>query len=175
MSIAANLLPEFDAEFANTRKLLALVHDDHLTWKPHEKSMALGRLAWHVSDFPEWCLLTFSRDFLHFTEEVAATMMNWRGKTRADILARFDADLPKARTALAAASDAAMAQPWKLEWAGQIVIDEPRESVYRKYTVSHMVHHRAQLGVYLRLLGVPIPGFYGPSADEMPAVEAAAV
>jgi uncharacterized damage-inducible protein DinB len=175
MSLATKLLPEFDTEFAHTRKLLVLVPDGHLAWKPHEKSMELGRLAWHASDFPEWCLMTFSKDFLQFTQEDAATMMNWRGKTRADMLARFDADLPKARAALAATSDAAMAQPWKMEWAGQVVIDEPREDVYRKYTISHMVHHRAQLGVYLRLLGIPIPGFYGPSADEMPPVEAIAV
>ena len=166
MTIAAKLLPAFDEEFANTRKLLALVPDDKLTWKPHEKSMALGRLAWHVADFPEWCTMTFTKPGFAMTEEDAANMPTWKGKTRADILARFDAELPKARAALAASTDEDMAHRWTMEWGGQTIIDDAREDVYRKWSMHHMIHHRAQLGVYLRLLGVPIPGFYGPSADE---------
>lgn len=169
MTIAAKLLPAFDEEFAGSRKLLVLVPDDKLTWKPHEKSMELGRLAWHLSDFPEWCVMTFTQDSFQMTEEAAASMGGWKGKTRADMLARFDADLPKARAALAAATDAEMSHRWTMEWGGQTIIDEPREDVFRKWSLHHMIHHRAQLGVYLRLLGIPIPGFYGPSADEMPA------
>jgi uncharacterized damage-inducible protein DinB len=166
-TIAETLLPEFDAEFANTRKLIALVPDDNLTWKPHEKSMELGRLAWHITDFPSWCLDTISKDGLSFTDEDGAKMMGgWKGKTRDEMLARLDADLAKARPALAAASDEALAVQWKMTWNGYPIIDEPRLDVYRKWVINHMVHHRAQLGVYLRLLNVPIPGFYGPSADE---------
>ena len=168
MTIAEKLLPEFDEEFATTRKFLALVPDYKLTWKPHEKSMELGRLAWHISDFPEWCRETLDKDVLSMTPEGDAKARHeWEGKTRADMLARFDRDLPGARAALANASDAALAHPWKMEWAGQTFIDSPREDVLRKWTLNHMIHHRAQLGVYFRLNGIPIPGSYGPSADEM--------
>lgn len=166
-TIAESLLPEFDTEYGNTRKFLALVPDDKLTWKPHEKSMELGRLAWHVSDLPGWCTHTFTQDVLRFSDEDGAKMMGaWKGKTREDMLAHFDAEVEKARPALASASDEAMETHWKMEWNGTPIIDEPRADVYRKWVVNHMIHHRAQLGVYLRLLDIPIPGCYGPSADE---------
>lgn len=169
MAISEKLLPEFDEEFATTRKFLALVPDDKLAWKPHEKSMELGRLAWHISDFPEWCRDIVKKDVLSMTQEDAAKAAREReGKTRADMLARFDHDLPEARAALENLSDADLARPWKMEWAGQLIIDSPREQVLRKWALNHMIHHRAQLGVYLRLNNIPIPGSYGPSADEMP-------
>ena|SRR5579864_5196828 len=168
MSIAAKLLPEFDEEFAGTRKFLELVPDDKLTWKPHGKSMELGRLAWHLTDFPEWCRDTFKQDSFKMTEEDGARAMHgWKGKRSADMLARFDRDLSEARAMLAKASDADLAHNWKMEWGGQVVIDSPREQVLRKWVLNHMIHHRAQLGVYLRLNGIAIPGMYGPSADEM--------
>jgi uncharacterized damage-inducible protein DinB len=166
-TIAEQLLPEFDVEYGNTRKFLALVPDDKVTWKPHEKSMELGRLAWHLSDFPSWCKGTFDQDVMTFTDADGEKMKGaWQNKTHEDMLARFDTDLAGARAALAAASDEAMARHWKFEWNGQAMIDEPRYDVYRKWVINHMVHHRAQLGVYLRLLDVAIPGCYGPSADE---------
>lgn len=175
MTIAQELLREFDEEFAKTRKFLVLVPDAKLTWKPHEKSMELGRLAWHLSEFPEWAILTFSKSRHAMTREDGEKMMNgWKGMVREDMLARFDGDLPLARAVLANASDAELAQHWTLVWEGQTVIDEPRLDVYRRYTISHMVHHRAQFGVYLRLLGIAIPGCYGPSADDMVAETAAA-
>jgi len=164
---AESLLSEFDTEFGNTRKFLALVPDDRLTWKPHEKSMELGRLAWHISDLASWCSHTFTSDTLSFTDADGAGMRDaWKSKARADMLAHFDADLATARAALASASDEALAARWKMEWNGAPIIDEPRYDVYRKWVVNHMIHHRAQLGVYLRLLDIPIPGCYGPSADE---------
>lgn len=166
-TIVEQLLPEFETEYGNTRKFLALVPDDKITWKPHEKSMELGRLAWHLSDFPSWCAHVFDRDVLAFKSEDGAQMKRaWEGKTHEQMLARFDADFQDARAALAATNDDAMTHHWKFEWDGQAMIDEPRSDVYRKWVINHMVHHRAQLGVYLRLLGVPIPGCYGPSADE---------
>lgn len=167
MSIAGKLLPEFDEEFVNTRKFLALVPDDKLMWKPHEKSMELGRLAWHIVDFPEWCRDTLKQDGVKFSEADGEAMMNgWKGKTRADMLSKFDSILGEARSALENASDADMTKHWTMEWAGQVVVDSPREDVLRKWVMNHMVHHRAQLGVYLRLNNIPIPGVYGPSADE---------
>jgi len=168
MSISEKLLSEFDEEFASTRKFLELVPDDKLTWKPHEKSMELGRLAWHLCDFPEWCRDIYRQDFLRMTEEDGAKARDgWKGKKRADMVARFDLALPEARAVLAKAGEADMAHHWKMEWAGQVIIDSPREQVLRKWVLNHMVHHRAQLGVYLRLNNIPIPGVYGPSADEM--------
>jgi len=168
MTVAEKLLPEFDTEYANTRKFLALVPDDKLTWKPHEKSMELGRLAWHVADFPSWCADTLKSDELKFTTEDGEKMKkDWHGKTREQMLARFDKDLKDARAALLATSDNAMDHNWKMEWDGQPIIDEPRIDVYRKWVINHMIHHRAQLGVYFRLNGIPVPGCYGPSADEM--------
>ena len=168
MSVSEKLLAEFDDEFGGTRKFLELVPDDKLTWKPHEKSMELGRLAWHITDFPEWCRDTFKTDFLKLTEEDGAKAMHgWKDKKRANMLARFDHDLPEARKMLANARDADMAHHWKMEWGGQIIIDSPREQVFRKWVMNHMIHHRAQLGVYLRLNAIAIPGMYGPSADEM--------
>jgi uncharacterized damage-inducible protein DinB len=168
MTIAEKMLPEFDEEMGITRKFLALVPDDRLLWKPHEKSMEMGRLAWHLADFPEWAAITLTTD--HFAmqpEEGNDAKRGWQGRTRPEMLARFDADVAKARAALAAASDADMAHRWRMEWGGRTVVDDPREDVYRKWALRHMIHHRAQLGVYLRMLGIGIPGCYGPSADEM--------
>jgi uncharacterized damage-inducible protein DinB len=175
MPAGEKLLREFDEEFANSRRFLSAVPDEHLLWKPHEKSMELGRLAWHLSDFPDWTAMTFTRDVLQWADKDAEEAAHgWKGKTRAQMLARFDADLPRARAALAAATDDQMTRRWKMEWAGQTMIDDPREDVYRKWAMNHMVHHRAQLGVYFRLLGVAVPGCYGPSADEMTAEPAVA-
>ena len=169
MSVSEAALLEFDEEFASTRKFLELVPDDKLTWKPHEKSMELGRLAWHIADFPEWCRDTFKHDFMRLTEEDGAKAMHgWKDKKRAEILERFDRDLTEARAMLAKASDADLARHWKMEWGGQVIIDSPREQVLRKWVMNHMIHHRAQLGVYFRLIGIALPGVYGPSADEMP-------
>jgi uncharacterized damage-inducible protein DinB len=168
MTTAEKLLPEFDQEFGLTRKFLDLVPDDKLTWKPHEKSMELGRLAWHIADFPEWCRSTLANDILKMTEEDGDKARDeWRDKTRADMLSRFDRDLPGARAAVQKATEADMAHHWKMEWAGQTIIDSPRDEVYRKWVMNHMIHHRAQLGVYFRLNGIAIPGSYGPSADEI--------
>ncbi len=168
-SIAEQLLPEFDMEFGNTRKFLALVPDDKLTFKPHPKSAPLGSLAWHLANFGDWCKETLKKDVLTFTDADAAKMKGeWEGKTREQMLAKFDADVQQAREALTATPDEAWPKHWKFEWNGAPMIDEPRYDVYRKMVVNHMVHHRAQLGVYLRLNDIAIPGCYGPSADEMP-------
>lgn len=167
MSLAEKMLPEFDEEFANTRKFLVLVPDDKLTWKPHPKSMELGRLAWHLSDFPSWVSSTLTQDSIAFKAEDGARMASeWKGKSREQMMARFDADLKVARSALLATPDEAWEQRWKMEWDGHIVIDSPRLNVYRKWSVAHQAHHRAQFGLYLRLNDIPIPGVYGPSADD---------
>ncbi|HEX3940396.1 MAG TPA: DinB family protein [Acidobacteriaceae bacterium] len=169
MSIAKKFSKESDEEFANTRKFLDLVPDEKLGWKPHEKSTELGRLAWHLADFPNWALCALDRDrFAMTAEDGQKAYVEWKGKTRADMLAKFDKDLAAAQSVLAKTSDEAMLAPWKMEWQGQTVVDAPREEVLRKWVFNHMIHHRAQLGVYLRLNNIRIPGCYGPSADEIP-------
>jgi uncharacterized damage-inducible protein DinB len=168
MSIAEKLLPEFDREFATTRKFLALVPDDKLGWKPHAKSMELGRLAWHTSDFPGYALSVASTPkFSVRLEDLPKRRTAWVGKTRDAILERFDADLKAAREALLVVPDAAWDDQWTLEFGGQVVVNDAKSAVYRMVVMSHMIHHRAQLGLYLRLNEIPIPGTYGPSADEM--------
>jgi len=169
MSLARSLMPEFEMEFAKTRKMLELVPDDKLGWKPHEKSMELGRLAWHVSDFPGWCRDVLTKPGLSISAEDAEKFRDeWKGKTRAEIVARFDKDFAEAKAALEASGDEDWMIHWKMEWMGQTVVNEPRRAIYRGMVLNHMIHHRAQLGLYLRLLDIPIPGLYGPSADEMP-------
>jgi uncharacterized damage-inducible protein DinB len=167
MTTTETLLREFDFEFPATRKFLAVIPDDKLTWKPHEKSMELGRLAWHLSDFPDWLTNTVTKDELILNPEDFPKMRNlWKGKTREAILARFDADSRVARENLSAVPEEAWPRNWKMEAGGQTWLDEPRIDVYRKWVISHQAHHRAQFGLYLRLNGIPIPGVYGPSADE---------
>jgi len=175
VTVAEKLLPEFDEEFATTRKFLALVPNDKLLWRPHDKSMELGRLAWHLADFPEWCLATLQQNPFRMTEADAENYTHgWEGKTRLAILAKFDAGLPAARAALAATPDAKMTERWTMEWSGQTLIDLLRVDALDKWTFRHMIHHRAQFGVYLRILNIAIPGCYGPSADEMEPVPAVA-
>ena len=170
MKVSETLLPEFDEEMANTRKFLELVPDEKLGWKPHEKSMPLGQLAWHVAEMPAWCCSTLKQDSLSLTQEDGQKMAAERaGKGRKEMLSGFDENVQDARTRLAALDEAALAANWKMIWGGQTIIDMPREQVLRKWVMNHLVHHRAQLGVYLRLNGVAIPGVYGPSADEMPS------
>lgn len=168
MSIAEKLLPEFDREFATTRKFLALIPDDKLTWKPHAKSMELGRLAWHVSDFPGYALSVTSQPGISVKlEDLPKRRSAWVGKNRTAILERFDNDLKAGREALQAIPDTAWGDHWKLEFGGQTVFDNGRLTAFRMIAMNHMIHHRAQLGLYLRLNDIPIPGTYGPSADEM--------
>jgi uncharacterized damage-inducible protein DinB len=167
VSMTEQLLREFDFEFPATRKFLALVPDDKLSWKPHEKSMQLGRLAWHLSDFASWATDVIVKDCLIFNHEDLGHMAGkWKDKDRAAILARFDTDVKIARGCLATAGDA-WEQHWRMGVGNEVWIDEPRIDVYRKMVISHQAHHRAQLGVYFRMNGIPIPGVYGPSADEV--------
>lgn len=167
MSVTDKLLPEFDREFANTRKFLALVPDDRLTWKPHAKSMEMGRLAWHVSDFPEFAFNVVTKPGLSFgVEDSKKRSTAWVGKTRAAIVERFDQNLKAAREAVLGASDDTWDDRWQLSFSGQLVVDDSRAAVYRLVVMNHMIHHRAQLGLYLRLNEIAIPGVYGPSADE---------
>lgn len=166
MSISQTLLPEFDQEMTSTRKLLACVPDDKLDYKPHEKSMALGRLAGHVAELPSWASHTIALDELDITPKPGADFKAYAAPSREDLLNTFDKNVAEARKALEGASDEHLAKIWKLIFQGKSVIAMPRASVLRFVVMNHLIHHRAQLGVYLRLNDVAIPGMYGPSADE---------
>jgi uncharacterized damage-inducible protein DinB len=163
MPIAQMLLPEFDQEMASTRKMLEIVPEDKLDYKPHERSMTLGRLAGHVAEMPGWIATTIRTESLDLTPG----MTPYVPKSRQELLEGFDKQVAEARALLAGASDEDMAKTWALTFAGKPVFSMPRAAVVRTSGMNHLIHHRAQLGVYLRLNNVEIPGMYGPSADEM--------
>lgn len=157
------LLVEFQQEAANTRKLLALVPTDNLEYKPHEKSMSLGRLSIHVAEIAGWwkeCLINDELDFAKedFTPKVF--------ETNAALLAYYDDLVSKAETILHEVADEEFSKPWTMRNGEQIYFTMPKAAVVRTWCLNHWYHHRAQLGVYLRLLNIPVPGVYGPSADD---------
>lgn len=162
MPFSQTLLPEFDEETQNTRKLLACVPDGKFDYQPHEKSMTLGRLASHVAELPSWTAFTLDRDVLElgpdFKPEVATN--------RAELLSTFEKGTAEAREKIVKATDEDWAKIWTFKWAGKTVLEMPRSNVMRSVIMNHLIHHRAQLGVFLRLNDVLIPGMYGPSADE---------
>jgi len=163
MPIAQMLLPEFNQEMANTRKMLERVPDGKFDYKPHEKSMKLGRLAAHTAEVPSWVTGTLRTERMDFTGDEKP----FSPTTRKEILDAFDKYVVEAREALSKATDEDLAKTWTLTYKGQQVFAMPRSAVLRTMILSHLIHHRAQLGVYLRMNNIEIPGMYGPSADEM--------
>ena len=165
VSLAEVLLPEFDEEMASTRRLLSCVPDGKTTWQPHEKSMSLGRLATHVAELAGRAPEILTKD--EWDPRPPGVPVQPRVlDSRAGILELFDKGAKVARQALAAASDADFARTWVMKRGGTPVYTGTRFNAYRRIAMNHLVHHRAQLGVFLRLNGVPIPGMYGPSADD---------
>ncbi|MGA2580641.1 MAG: DinB family protein [Bryobacteraceae bacterium] len=160
------LLTEFDHEMANTRKALARVPEDKFGWKPHEKSMTLGRLATHIAEMPGWVSTTLESESFDFAPPGAPAYQPKTAGSRAEILELFDKNAAAARTALSGASDAQLMVPWTLLAGGKAVFSMPRVAVLRSMVMNHTIHHRGQLVVYLRLNDVPVPALYGPSADE---------
>jgi uncharacterized damage-inducible protein DinB len=161
--ISTALLPEFDAEMANTRKILERVPDGKFDYKPHEKSMTLGRLASHVAEMPNWASHTIQMEVLEMTPD----QKPYLASSKDQLVADFDKYVTEARALIAGASDEDLHKIWTFRWQGKDVMSMPRVAVLRGVVMNHMIHHRAQLGVYLRLNEVEIPGMYGPSADEM--------
>jgi len=162
MPISEMLLPEFDQEMANTRKILERVPEDKLSYKPHEKSMTLGRLAGHVAELPSWVAHTLKVEVL----ELQPGQQAFSPKSSRELLDKFDESTKEARETISGASDEELRKTWTMNYAGKTVLSMPRSAVLRTVVMNHLIHHRAQLGVYLRLLDVEIPGMYGPSADE---------
>jgi uncharacterized damage-inducible protein DinB len=169
MPFSQTLLPEFDEEMKNTRKILECVPDGKFDYKPHAKSMTLGGLATHVAGLPSWTTFTLDTEELNLTPDFKQEV----GNSRAELLAMFDKNVASAREKIGAASDEDWKVIWTLKVSGKTFMSMPRSTVMRSSIMNHLVHHRAQLGVYLRLNDVAIPGMYGPSADEANMFQAA--
>jgi uncharacterized damage-inducible protein DinB len=163
--IAESLLPEFDHEMATTRALLERVPESRADWKPHEKSMSLGELAVHLSQLPHWGTVTMAGDELDLNPPGGPGYQTPAFTSTAALLASFDEHVKAGREAIAAASDAQMTATWTLKNAGATIFALPRVAVFRSMVMNHLIHHRGQLSVYLRLHDVPLPSIYGPSAD----------
>jgi uncharacterized damage-inducible protein DinB len=165
MAIKDALLPEYDHEIGATRRLFERVPETDFAWKPHEKSYSLGELSAHIANIPNWLGPTFD-----YTEFDAATLPDSARPTvpasRAELLQRFDDTARKGRARLDDQSDATMAAAWTFKNGGYEVFTMPRAAVVRSFIMNHMIHHRGQLTVYLRLRNVPLPSIYGPTADE---------
>lgn len=166
MSYAESVLPEFDQEMANTRKVLERIPDDKLDWKPHPKSHTIGWNANHLAELPNWLVHLLTTRELDIAPVGAPPYELPSLSSRDAILESFDRNVAAARGALAAAKDQDMAIVWTLSHGGKPIFAEPRAALYRRMILNHLIHHRAVLCVYLRLNDVPVPGMYGPSGDE---------
>jgi uncharacterized damage-inducible protein DinB len=166
MAIKESILPEFDHEMATTRRLLERIPEQDAGWQPHAKSMTLGKLGIHLATLPAWGVTTMNETELHMNPPGGAAFQMPTFETTAGALALFDENVANTRAAIAAASDADFMVPWTFKNAGHTVFTLPRVAVLRSFVVNHVIHHRGQLSVYLRLRDVPIPSIYGPTADE---------
>lgn len=163
MSIAETLLVDFDTEIANTRRTLERIPENDPKWKPAEKSMPIGRLALHTARLPDFCTQIISTPELDFSKTKFPDLIF---ESTTQLLSELDRSSAEAKQRLQEASDEQLKQEWELRFGDRVIVKGPRQLLYRTMFLNHMVHHRAQLGVYLRLLNLPVPGIYGPSADE---------
>jgi uncharacterized damage-inducible protein DinB len=166
MALNEALLPEFDAEMASTRKTLERVPAEKFSWKPHEKSGTMGWLANHLADVPEWAVYTLQQESLDMAPNGVSPVPPPPPKTTQELLAKFDKNVAAARALLTKASDPDLHKNWSLLSNGTALLTMPRIACLRTWVMNHGIHHRAQLGVYLRLNNIPVPATYGPSADE---------
>ncbi|HWG58284.1 MAG TPA: DinB family protein [Candidatus Acidoferrales bacterium] len=166
MALRDAILPEFDHEMQSTRRTLERVPEGKSDWAPHPKSMKMGRLAGHVAELAGWTVDALSKDSLDVRPVGGPQHQPMVMSSRKELLEKFDKNVAAAHAAIAAASDETMLKPWSLLAAGQVIFTMPRIAIIRGFVLSHIIHHRAQLGVYLRLNDVPVPSIYGPSADE---------
>lgn len=162
MRIADLLLLEFDADAAKTRSYFSAMPEDKITWKPHDKSPCLGSLAKHIAMLPQFGVVFLTTDSMDASAGPPA-LPEYAG--RSDLMRTFEKNCTRLREALVNASDEYLKAPWSFKAGGTVLEEGPRAAMYQLMCVDHAVHHRAQLGIYLRMLGVPLPGLYGPSAD----------
>ncbi|HUP88333.1 MAG TPA: DinB family protein [Longimicrobiales bacterium] len=162
MNIAEVAFGDFQRELEQTRKVLERLPEDKLTWKPHEKSMSLGALADHVARLPWFFEVGVRQDGY----DMAGWQQPPEPKTRDEVLKTFDQQAAAALAALKEVTPESLGQNWSLKGGDTVYFTMPRAAVLRTFSISHIIHHRAQLVVYYRLVGVAVPGLYGPSADE---------
>ena len=166
MTMNQALLGEFDHEMANARKAIERVPDAKFDWKPHDKSFSMGALAGHIAFIPHWAKMTIETPEFDVNPAGGQPPQPAPMKNRDDLLTFFDQGVAEARAALAGASDQNLMTSWSLLSGGKAIFTMPRIAVLRTMIMNHMVHHRGQLTVYLRLNDLPVPALYGPSADE---------
>lgn len=166
MAIRDVFLPEFDHEMAITRKTLERVPEGKSDWKPHDKSMSMGRLAGHLAELNSLVPIAMERESLDFRPPGAPPREPNVMSSRAKLLEDFDKNVAAARAAIGRASDEQMTKIFTLQSGGNTIFTLPRTAVLRGFVLNHIIHHRGQLSVYLRLNNVPVPSIYGPSADE---------
>ena len=162
MNLSQSLLPEFDQEMAGTRRVLERMSADKFPWQPHPKSFALGKLATHVAQLSSWAAMILNSEEFDVSQPREVPKVN----TTAELLALFDQNSAATREAITNASNEDWSKPWTLRNGDRVVFTMPRIAVLRAMVMNHIIHHRAQLTVYLRLNDIPVPALYGPSADE---------
>src|SRR6476646_3134272 len=158
------LLKEFDHEAQTTRKHLERLPEDKLGWRPHEKSFTAAGLASHIAECVGWTEAIFNEDGIDFDP---TTYKPYLATSTSELLKTFDDNVRKGKQALTGASEESLEGPWSMKIMGRVQFEKPRSAVFRDFALSHVIHHRGQFSVYLRLLDIPVPGSYGPSADEM--------
>jgi uncharacterized damage-inducible protein DinB len=163
MPLSDALLPEFDHEIASTRALLTRIPDVVTAWKPHPRSTSMGDLAHHIASIVGWIVPVLTQDELDLAPRDGAKPPGFT--SMAATIAVLDANVAGARVAIAATPDSAMGVPWTLKAAGHVVFTQPRAMVLRSFVLGHLIHHRGQLTVYVRMHDIPLPSVYGPTAD----------
>ncbi|MCB0729000.1 MAG: hypothetical protein KDD00_16155 [Ignavibacteriae bacterium] len=163
MPLNEALIAELQQEAAATRKMLERVPEKSNSWKPHEKSMDLGRLSQHISEIPMWVPETVDKDELDFAKEEYTPK---GGSTNEELLKNFDLNLANAIECLKNASDEKLMGNWTMRNGEKVYFTMPKIAVLRGFVMSHLIHHRGQLSVYMRMLDIPLPSVYGPTADE---------
>lgn len=166
MALSETILPEFDHEMANTRKTLERVPQDKFGWKPHDKSWSLKELATHLANSPSWTVLILKEDSFDTAPKDGKPLKTPEVSTRFEMLEMFDKNVADAHDAIKSTGDEEFMRLWLLLSGGETLFSMPKIAVLRSFVMNHNIHHRAQLGVYLRLNDVPVPAIYGPTADE---------
>jgi uncharacterized damage-inducible protein DinB len=166
MPLSDLLVPEFEQECAVTRTVLERVPDERIQWKPHEKSFAMGHLAQLVARLPGWVGMVLNQTELDIAPKDGPKTGGYTFEKVSTLLELFDKNVAEAVGLLRNVTDESLKVPWTLKAGGQVMLTQPRYMILRMQTINHLVHHRAQLGVYLRLVDKPVPQMYGPTADE---------
>jgi uncharacterized damage-inducible protein DinB len=159
----ASLIAEYNHETRTTRRLLERIPAGQFGWRPHPKSFTAGALGSHIVDCVNWLDLIFTRDEVDVDP---STFRPYQAASLDALLTTFDEKVTSSKGILAGLDESALTAPWRLKLLGKVRVERPKAEAFRGFTVSHMIHHRGQLSVYLRLLDVPVPGSYGPTADE---------